>query len=83
MAGMTEEQKKKLMDIELAEKEAVAKGAPKMSAGQKAAVLMYGTIPIEVEKPPIKVDKPEGMSIDIPEGPQVKPKTRELPTMED
>jgi hypothetical protein len=79
MAGMTEEQKKKLMEIELAEKEAVGKGAPPMSAGQKAAVLMYGTIPITADKP----DKPEGMSIDIPEGPQVKPKTRELPTMDD
>ena len=81
MAGMTEEQKKKLMEIELAEKEAVAQGAPKMSAGQKAAVLMYGTIPIEVEKPePPKSDTSTSL---VPKDVKVVAQPRQGPTIED
>ena len=70
MPGMTKEQEDMLAKINSTE------GGKKMSPAQKAIVVKFGTIDI-------KADKPKGMSIDIPEGPQVKPKKRELPTMDD
>ena len=70
MPGMTKEQEDMLAKINSTE------GGKKMSPAQKAIVVKFGTIDI-------KADKPKGMSIDIPEGPQVKPKTRQGPTIED
>ena len=70
MPGMTPEQEAKLAQIDAGE-------GKNLSAAQKAIILKFGTIDIKGKKPD------ESMSVDIPAGPKVVPKQRELPTMED
>ena len=65
MAGLTPEQVAQLDDIDAGE-------GKKLTPAQKAVMLKFGTIKIEADKP--KSD----MSANIPEGPKVVPKTRDV-----
>tara|TARA_R100000995_G_scaffold84800_1_gene64913 strand:+ start:1114 stop:1332 length:219 start_codon:yes stop_codon:yes gene_type:complete len=70
MPNLTPEQEAKLNEINAGE-------GKTLSPSQKAIILKFGTIDIKGKKPN------ESMSVDIPAGPKVVPKQRELPTMED
>ncbi len=65
MPGLTPEQVAQLDDIDAGE-------GKKLTPAQKAVMLKFGTIKIEADKP--KSD----MSANIPEGPKVVPKTRDV-----
>ena len=64
MAGLTPEQEAKLEQIDA--------GDVNYTPAQKAVILKFGTIPIKADTP--KSD----MSVDIPAGPKVVPKTRDV-----
>lgn len=65
MPGLTPEQVAQLDDIDAGE-------GKKLTPAQKAVMLKFGTIKIEADKP--KSD----MSANVPEGPKVVPKTRDV-----
>tara|TARA_R110000737_G_scaffold128175_2_gene160705 strand:- start:1184 stop:1402 length:219 start_codon:yes stop_codon:yes gene_type:complete len=65
MPGLTPEQEAKLDDIDAGE-------GKNLTPAQKAVMLKFGTIEIKADKPK------DGMSVDIPAGPKVVPKTRDV-----
>tara|TARA_R110002020_G_scaffold440063_2_gene650662 strand:+ start:31 stop:246 length:216 start_codon:yes stop_codon:yes gene_type:complete len=69
MPGLTPEQVAQLDEMDAGE-------GKKLTPAQKAVMLKFGTINIKADKP--KSD----MSVDIPAGPKVVPKRRELPKIE-
>ena len=69
MPSLTPEQVAQLDEMDAGE-------GKKLTPAQKAVMLKFGTINIKADKP--KSD----MSVDIPAGPKVVPKRRELPKIE-